>query len=114
MQDTSGVFDFGLAGGVTLAESWTVFESQLSSSGAPGVQREGIWECGAGKGRAELEIPGDVDVVNKGATAAAPPFQTCQELLFHPSVPRSSAGLSAALREIRRGMKLEGDESGGG
>lgn len=41
MQDTSGVFDFGLAGGVTLAESWTVFESQLSCSGAPGVQREG-------------------------------------------------------------------------
>lgn len=55
-----------------------------------------------------------MDVVNKGATAAAPPFQTCQELLFHPSVPRSSAGLSAALRQIRRGMKLEGDESGGG
>lgn len=43
---------------------------------------------------------------------AAPPFQTSEELLFHPSVPRSSAELSAALRASFAPGNQEGDEAG--
>lgn len=106
MQDTSGFFDFGLAGGDTLTESGkgcALPRPCLSCSSALAhrvcSKRWGFGSSGLcpGKGR-RSDVPGDVDAVNNRLRLQPPPFQTSEELLFYSSVPRTSDVLSAALR----------------